>query len=80
MLYLIRHAQAGPRGNYDELSPLGLQQAQMLGLHFAQQNLHFDAIYTGGLQRQQDTARLVNEHLHHTPQKSAQTNAGMNLN
>ena len=66
MLYLIRHAQAGPRGNYDELSPLGLQQAQMLGTHFTQQNLHFDAIYTGGLQRQQDTARLVNEYLNHT--------------
>ena len=63
MLYFIRHAQAGPRGNYDELSALGLQQAQLLGTHFAQQNLRFDAVYAGNLQRQQDTARLVNEQL-----------------
>ena len=63
MLYFIRHAQAGPRGNYDELSALGLQQAQLLGTHCAQQNLRFDAIYAGSLQRQQNTARLVNERL-----------------
>ncbi len=63
MLYLIRHAQAGPRGNYDELSSLGLQQAQLLGAHFAQQNVRFDAVYAGNLQRQQDTARLVNARL-----------------
>ncbi len=68
MLYLIRHAQAGPRGNYDELSPLGLQQAQLLGTHFDQQNLRFDAVYAGSLQRQQDTARLVNERLISAPE------------
>ncbi len=63
MLYLIRHAQAGPRGNYDELSALGLQQAQRLGTHFAQQKLRFDAICAGSLQRQQRTAQVVNEQL-----------------
>ncbi|HEX4945118.1 MAG TPA: histidine phosphatase family protein [Blastocatellia bacterium] len=63
MIYFIRHAPAGPRGNYDELSLLGVRQAQQLGLHFAQQQLRFDVIYTGSLQRQQETARLVNEQL-----------------
>ena len=53
MLFLLRHSQAGPRGNYDELSALGVQQAQLLGAYFAQQNITFDAIYAGGLQRQQ---------------------------
>ncbi len=66
MLCFIRHAQAGPRGNYDELSALGLQQAQLLGTHFAQQNLRFDAVYAGSLQRQQSTARLVHEQLNST--------------
>ncbi len=63
MIYFIRHAQAGPRGNYDELSTLGQQQAQSLGAYFAQQRLCFDAVYAGSLQRQQETARLVHEQL-----------------
>ena len=68
MIYFIRHAQAGPRGNYDELSVLGTQQAQLLGGYFAQQQLDFDAIYAGSLQRQQDTARLVYEQLQTSPE------------
>ena len=63
MIYLIRHSQAGPRGNYDELSSLGEQQAQLLGQHFAQQQMRFDMIYTGRLQRQLHTAKIVNERL-----------------
>jgi broad specificity phosphatase PhoE len=63
MIYFVRHSQAGPRGNYDELSALGWQQAQLLGDYLAQQGLRFDAIYAGSLQRQQDTARLVKQRL-----------------
>ncbi|MBL8205460.1 MAG: histidine phosphatase family protein [Blastocatellia bacterium] len=63
MIYFIRHAQAGPRGNYDELSALGPQQAQLLGVHFAQRQISFDVVYAGSLQRQQNTARLVHQQL-----------------
>lgn len=63
MIYLIRHSQAGPRGSYDELSSLGIQQAQLLGSYFAQQQMQFDTIYTGTLQRQQHTANIVKEQL-----------------
>ncbi len=56
VLYLVRHGQAGTRENYDSLSDLGRKQAQLLGEHFAQQNLHFDAVYSGSLKRQQATA------------------------
>ncbi|MFN7927239.1 MAG: histidine phosphatase family protein [Blastocatellia bacterium] len=63
MIYLIRHAQAGPRGNYDELSALGQQQARLLGQHLATQQMQFDTIYTGTLQRQQNTAQIVQEQL-----------------
>ncbi len=63
MLFLLRHSQAGPRGNYDELSALGVHQAQLLGAYFAQQNISFEAIYRGELQRQQHTANIVSEQL-----------------
>ena len=60
-LYLIRHGQAGPRDNYDRLSELGQQQAQRLGQHWAAQATGLDAIFSGNLQRQQQTARLFVE-------------------
>ena len=63
MIYFIRHAQAGPRANYDELSALGPQHAQLLGVHFAQRQISFDVVYAGSLQRQQNTARLVHQQL-----------------
>ena len=31
LIYLIRHAQAGSRDNYDVLSELGHEQARLLG-------------------------------------------------
>ncbi|HYE73877.1 MAG TPA: histidine phosphatase family protein [Blastocatellia bacterium] len=57
-LYLIRHGQAGTRDNYDLLSTLGQQQARHLGGYWATQAIALDAIYTGGLWRQQQTAQL----------------------
>ena len=63
MIYFIRHSQAGPRGNYDELSELGKQQAQHLGKYFAHQQIKFDKIYVGNLVRQQLTASIVSSHL-----------------
>jgi broad specificity phosphatase PhoE len=58
-LYLIRHGQAGLRHNYDTLSDLGRHQARLLGEYLAHQNVSFSAIYSGALNRQQETAREV---------------------
>jgi hypothetical protein len=62
-LYLIRHGQAGTRDNYDLLSTLGQQQARHLGDYWATQAIALDAIYAGGLWRQQQTAQLFAEAL-----------------
>ena len=58
-LYLIRHGQAGTRGNYDALSELGHRQAYLLGQYFAQQKIQFQAFIAGCLNRQQQTAAGV---------------------
>lgn len=56
VLYLVRHGQAGTRENYDSLSDLGRRQAQLLGEHFREQGIHFEAAYSGSLARQRATA------------------------
>jgi broad specificity phosphatase PhoE len=58
-LYLIRHAQAGPRHNYDRLSALGQSQARRLGEYLASQRVSFRAVYCGCLERQRLTAEAV---------------------
>ena len=66
-LHLIRHAQASMfAADYDQLSPLGEQQARTLGVVLAERMLAgrrpgFDAVYTGPAKRQRDTATLVGE-------------------
>lgn len=57
-LLLARHGQASfGQENYDQLSELGGIQAQMLGQHYAITQRRIDAIFTGSLVRQQDSAR-----------------------
>lgn len=57
-ILLARHGQASfGQENYDQLSELGEQQAQMLGQHYATTQRQIDAIFTGSLVRQQDSAR-----------------------
>jgi len=58
-LYLFRHGQAGPRHQYDSLSDLGHAQAARLGEYLAAQKTQFQAVYSGALERQQQTARAV---------------------
>jgi broad specificity phosphatase PhoE len=58
-IYFIRHAQAGSRDNYDVLSELGQRQARLLGEHFLAQGVEPGAVYSGGMQRQRDTAEIV---------------------
>ncbi|MDE1165308.1 MAG: histidine phosphatase family protein [Pseudomonas sp.] len=57
-IYLIRHGQASfGADDYDVLSPLGIEQAQILGRHLAELGLQLDRCVAGDLSRQQDTAR-----------------------
>ena len=60
-IYLIRHAQAGSRDNYDVLSELGHEQARRLGEHFAREGLKIGAVYAGGMRRQAHTAEIACE-------------------
>ncbi|WP_028633560.1 histidine phosphatase family protein [Pseudomonas parafulva] len=65
-LYLIRHGQASfGADDYDVLSPVGVRQSQALGEHLAQLGLRLDRCVAGDLRRQQDTARLALQALHH---------------
>jgi broad specificity phosphatase PhoE len=55
-LYLIRHAQASfGSDNYDQLSPLGEKQSQLLGDYLRERSLKFDSVFTGSLTRQLQT-------------------------
>ena len=55
-LYLVRHGQASfGAADYDQLSPLGVQQCQALGGWFASHGLQFDAVLCGTLRRHAQT-------------------------
>ncbi len=60
-IYLIRHAQAGSRDNYDVLSELGREQARLLGEHLAGEGIGLAAVLAGGMQRQRHTAEIACE-------------------
>ena len=61
-IYLIRHGQASfGSDNYDRLSELGCRQAVVLGEYLNQCGIVFDAVYSGELERQRETARLACE-------------------
>ncbi|WP_201594507.1 histidine phosphatase family protein [Psychrobacter vallis] len=57
-ILLARHGQASfGQENYDQLSELGGIQAQLLGQHYASTQRRIDAIFTGSLVRQRDSAQ-----------------------
>ena len=59
-LYLRRHGQASfGAENYDKLSELGCRQAHTAGEYFRDYGIQFDAVYSGDLSRQRETARLA---------------------
>jgi broad specificity phosphatase PhoE len=60
-VYLFRHGQAGTRDAYDSLSDLGRRQSRLLGEHFASQGVQFDAVYSGAMCRQLQTAAEVRQ-------------------
>jgi broad specificity phosphatase PhoE len=56
-LYVIRHAQASfGLDDYDQLSELGLRQAGLLEAYFRKIGVRFDAVFSGSLRRQVNTA------------------------
>ncbi len=64
-LLFIRHGQASLfADDYDKLSPIGEAQARKLGEHWVKQQVRFDAVYSGTLQRQFKTATIVGEIYH----------------
>jgi broad specificity phosphatase PhoE len=61
-LALVRHGQASFfADNYDQLSPLGEQQARLLGEYWVKRGQRFDAVFTGPRVRQIETAALAGE-------------------
>lgn len=60
VIYLIRHGQASfGAQNYDKLSELGCRQAQVVGEYLRDSGIQFDAVYSGDLSRQRETASLA---------------------
>lgn len=59
-IYLVRHGQASfGADDYDKLSPLGIRQAQVVGEYLRDGEISFDAVYSGDLLRQRETAQLA---------------------
>lgn len=62
VIYLVRHGQAAfGTAHYDRLTDRGRTQAQLLGVWLAARGVRFDAVFTGTLQRQIDTAHGICE-------------------
>lgn len=62
ILYMLRHAQASfGAPDYDRLSPKGQRQADLAAGHLARAGVPFDAVYTGRLLRQRQTAAALHE-------------------
>lgn len=60
LLFLVRHGQASFHADdYDQLSPRGVEQSRLLGLHWAKSNLTFDQVYLGPRRRHRQTLEAV---------------------
>ncbi len=61
-IYVVRHGQAAfGTDDYDRLTDVGFAQARLLGAHFGARRIRFDAVFTGTLRRQIETARGILE-------------------
>lgn len=57
-LILVRHGQASfGADSYDKLSARGIEQVQLLAQHWQATGERFDAVYSGSLLRQKETAQ-----------------------
>ncbi len=60
ILYLVRHGQASfGAADYDNLSDLGHKQSVRLGEYWRERGMRFDAVITGTLKRQRQTAEGI---------------------
>ncbi|MBZ0272220.1 phosphoglycerate mutase family protein [bacterium] len=68
-LLIIRHGQASfaGQGSYDVLSPIGQEQARLLGARFRERNVAIDVWLSGTLDRQMRSAEIAMEESHATP-------------
>lgn len=67
-IHLVRHGQASfGTHDYDRLSELGQRQSQVLGQHLQRLGARFDAMFSGTMARQQDTAKHARAQLSETP-------------
>jgi broad specificity phosphatase PhoE len=61
-IYVVRHGQAAfGTDHYDRLTETGFTQSRLLGTYFAVRKIRFDAVFTGTLRRQVETAQGVLE-------------------
>jgi broad specificity phosphatase PhoE len=61
-IFLVRHGQAAfGTDDYDRLTPTGFQQSRLLGQHLAARGIAVDAVITGTLRRQVETAEAILE-------------------
>lgn len=60
LLFAVRHGQASFHAeDYDQLSARGVEQARLLGIHWAELNLIFDHVYLGPRRRHRQTLDAV---------------------
>lgn len=61
-IYLVRHGQASfGSQDYDQLSPLGEQQARWLGAYFAERGIRFERVVSGTQRRHRQSAQCILE-------------------
>jgi broad specificity phosphatase PhoE len=62
VIYVVRHGQAAfGTDQYDRLTEIGFAQSRLLGAYFGRRNIRFDAVFTGTLRRQTETAQAIFE-------------------
>src|ERR1700760_4014849 len=62
VIYVVRHGQAAfGTDHYDRLTEIGFSQSRELGAYFGRRKLRFDAVFTGTLRRQIETADTILE-------------------
>jgi broad specificity phosphatase PhoE len=62
VIHVVRHGQAAfGTEHYDRLTEIGFTQARLLGGYFARRSIRFDAVFTGTLRRQAETAQGIFE-------------------
>lgn len=75
---LIRHGQANTHArdeaSYDQLSPLGAQQAAWLGDHIRASGEHYERVYCGTLIRHVETVRAMRADTHGDIEQDARLN------